>query len=504
MFYTPVEEVPYQVGDVLSFSDESNCFINCFKISSIVNNVIYVESIGEVPPLEDIRNKITEDYEHLYVCDFAVWCLNKPMIGSVNIGIGATALGVKTTARGTAAEASGYLTNAIAPFSSASGLRTTASGERSHTEGSDTIASASCAHAEGYQSQALASYGHAEGAKTIASGDAAHAEGYQTSAEGRGSHAEGRVTYAVGSESHAEGWHTIAFGDCQHVEGQYNIEDNGNNTKTQFKQGKYIHIAGNGVKDKPSNAHTLDWDGNAWFAGDVTVGKNGYKLINERESIGKATLTHPGGVWMQGEIFNDYENNKASLYAHAEGSFTEANDQFAHAEGYSSKATSTAAHAEGRQCEANGMNSHAEGYLSKTFAAYAHAEGGSCEARGEGSHAEGYASKATGQNAHAEGRATQANGAKSHSEGWNTIASEECQHVQGKYNIVDENNSAGNYAHVVGNGTAATKRSNAHTLDWQGNAWFAGDVTVGKNKEKLITKSEMMAYIEQEILGGAW
>lgn len=152
MFYTPVEEVPYQVGDVLSFSDESNCFINCFKISSIVNNVIYVESIGEVPPLEDIRNKITEDYEHLYVCDFAVWCLNKPMIGSVNIGIGATALGVKTTARGTAAEASGYLTNAIAPFSSASGLRTTASGERSHTEGSDTIASASCAHAEGYQS----------------------------------------------------------------------------------------------------------------------------------------------------------------------------------------------------------------------------------------------------------------------------------------------------------------------------------------------------------------
>ena len=29
MFYTPVEEVPYQVGDVLSFSDESNCFINC-------------------------------------------------------------------------------------------------------------------------------------------------------------------------------------------------------------------------------------------------------------------------------------------------------------------------------------------------------------------------------------------------------------------------------------------------------------------------------------------
>lgn len=33
----------------------------------------------------------------------------------------------------------------------------------------------------------------------------------------------------------------------------------------------------------------------------------------------------------------------------------------------------------------------------------------------------------------------------------------------------------GNYAHIVGNGTS-TKRSNAHVLDWSGNAWFAGDV----------------------------
>lgn len=35
------------------------------------------------------------------------------------------------------------------------------------------------------------------------------------------------------------------------------------------------------------------------------------------------------------------------------------------------------------------------------------------------------------------------------------------------------------YAHIVGNGTSNTKRSNAHTLDWEGNAWFAGKVFVG-------------------------
>lgn len=32
------------------------------------------------------------------------------------------------------------------------------------------------------------------------------------------------------------------------------------------------------------------------------------------------------------------------------------------------------------------------------------------------------------------------------------------------------------YAHIVGNGTSDTARSNAHTLDWSGNAWYAGSV----------------------------
>lgn len=58
-------------------------------------------------------------------------------------------------------------------------------------------------------------------------------------------------------------------------------------------------------------------------------------------------------------------------------------------------------------------------------------------------------------------------------EGMSTIASSKYQHVQGKYNIEDSSNT---YAHIVGNGTAITARSNAHTLDWSGNAWYAGTV----------------------------
>ena len=48
--------------------------------------------------------------------------------------------------------------------------------------------------------------------------------------------------------------------------------------------------------------------------------------------------------------------------------------------------------------------------------------------------------------------------------------------VQGKYNILDRK-SPNTYAHIVGNGTSNTSRSNAYTLDWQGNGTFAGTVS---------------------------
>ena len=101
---------------------------------------------------------------------------------------------------------------------------------------------------------------------TQASGLASHAEGFFNSASGDHSHAEGQYNHANGENSHAEGSDTIANGTCQHVQGRYNIED---------KSGMYAHIVGNGHEDRNggrSNAHTLDWNGNAWFASDVYVG----------------------------------------------------------------------------------------------------------------------------------------------------------------------------------------------------------------------------------------
>ena len=56
--------------------------------------------------------------------------------------------------------------------------------------------------------------------------------------------------------------------------------------------------------------------------------------------------------------------------------------------------------------------------------------------------------------------------------------------VCGKYN---KNSSLNEYAFVLGNGKDTNNRSNAHTVDWSGNAWYAGKVYVGADNDELAT-----------------
>ena len=160
-----------------------------------------------------------------------------------------------------------------------------------------------------------------------------------------------------------------------------------------------------------------------------------------------------------------------------------------------------------------GSDSHAEGAGTLALGYISHAEGQWTETLGSISHAEGRASIASGYVSHAEGQSSEANGDYSHAEGFYTKASGEYQHVQGTYNIEDTEDI---YAHIVGNGDWET-RSNAHTLDWNGNAWFSGDIYVGStsgiNKdggskklatenyvtENYYTKAEVEALIAQAI-----
>ena len=102
-----------------------------------------------------------------------------------------------------------------------------------------------------------------------------------------------------------------------------------------------------------------------------------------------------------------------------------------------------------------------------------HAEGSGTLAVGTNSHAEGTNTIAKGITSHAEGAETVANGIFTHAEGCGTQAEGSYSHVQGKYNEIDMENK---YALIVGNGTSDDNRSNAHTVDWEGNAWYAGSI----------------------------
>ena len=64
-------------------------------------------------------------------------------------------------------------------------------------------------------------------------------------------------------------------------------------------------------------------------------------------------------------------------------------------------------------------------------------------------------------------------GAYSHAEGRGTIANGNYQHVQGKFNIPTEDNDE-SIAFIIGNGSEDVRRSNAYTLDFQGNSKQAG------------------------------
>lgn len=172
-----------------------------------------------------------------------------------------------------------------------------------------------------------------------------------------------------------------------------------------------------------------------------------------------------------GEVFNDYDNNKAAGnnshaegvktnasgdYSHAEGNTTRANKVASHAEGQHTTAAGVGAHAEGGDTQALGDDSHAEGQLSNATASNSHAEGNSTVASGVNSHTEGYNTKATNSNSHAEGNSTESNGLSSHTEGTNTLAEGDNSHAEGH-----ETNAVGVNSHTEGYKTQANK-NNSH------------------------------------------
>ena len=402
---------------------------------------------------------------------------------------------------GSAAEDENYT---IGEYAVAEGDRTKASGNKSHAEGQLTTASGAGAHAEGGNTTASGQLSHAEGGNTTASASQAHAEGAYTTASAINSHSEGQRTVASGSMSHAEGDYTIANHRTQHVFGGYNVADPSAEAATA--RGTYVEIVGNGYKENNveyrSNARTLDWDGNEVLAGKLTVGTaptNNMDVATKQyvdNSIPDISTKSNATNWLNGSATGSVRtvgsaaedaNYTMGTNAVAEGSETKASGVESHAEGYQTVASNYESHAEGSGTTASGIHAHAEGRLTV--------------ASGENSHAEGQNTTASEVNAHAEGAATTASGRYSHVEGMYTIANHHSQHVFGQYNIADPSAAAasakGNYVEIVGNGTANNARSNARTLDWDGNETLSGTLTLKKGSadEATINPKYLMANV---------
>lgn len=136
----------------------------------------------------------------------------------------------------------------------------------------------------------------------------------------------------------------------------------------------------------------------------------------------------------------------------------------------------------GRQAETTvGLRSIAVGNNAAATGNYSGAIGNYTVAGGNGAVAVGNKSEATGNNSLASGE--------------QTIANHRSQVAFGEYNVQDPNTTytgRGTYAEIVGNGTSNSARSNARTLDWNGNEWLAGNLTLGST---TLTEAQLQALL---------
>lgn len=296
--------------------------------------------------------------------------------------------------------------------------------------------------------------------------------------------------------SHNEGAsNTINGGSFIHQEGSENISNGGSST----------HIEGNGNKSSGNSYSHIEGELNEANGSNAshTEGKNN-KLNGNCH-----------GSHVEGQANNIYPTGGRNIASHVEGYGNECHASYSHVEGrnnkeYVSSTSSMSNHLEGDSnilTTNNGLALHIEGSgnkagkENKNAGSYIHIEGYGNVGFGEGSHLEGITNNeselGTNRANHIEGQDNTLTGNNSyvHTSGfhnevrqsmsgsifgmYNTLNGE-AQFVCGKYNAEDTTK-----AFIVGGGTYDTQdddgntvsgKKNIYTLDWLGNATFAGNV----------------------------
>lgn len=349
---------------------------------------------------------------------------------------GADAAKARADASAVKADASASGADAAAASACASAALADTAAKRADTSAANADAKAQEAQeaADAADTAAQVAQTAADAANTAAGGACAARNAANTAAQ----NAQGRAREAQEAASAAN----AAASDADHAARAANMAAPAANTAAQNAQiqADYAKNQGDRADELLGKIEESDVGGLAADVLELQSGKAAADLSNvpDEDFTTKANSAGIAGVGKKGsgensEIFNDYRER---TYTQT-GAVSEGNTAYG-----------IYAHAEGEGTTAAGANSHAEGQFTLATGIYSHAEGGISEAAGKGSHAEGQS----------------------------TVAAGPYSHVQGKYNLKDTNSK---YAHIVGNGSEDNARSNAHTLDWEGNAWFAGEVTDG-------------------------
>lgn len=336
---------------------------------------------------------------------------------------------------------------------------------------------------------------------SAASGSRAVATGWRTQAYGQDSHTEGSDTIALGSDSHAEGRNAVAVGYAAHAEGIGNF-------KTATIRGE---------------ANSLTYRINSYTGsfnvqpGDEVLVKVGYGTTPPYLRVTVNSIDS-GYITFDRTLSSEYVNQATVYYqpygAHGEGS---------HAEGWYTTAYGEGSHAEGRNTTARGNYSHAEGYYTDSFGRSANVIGEYNVIENTANY-ESYSAESTypcnasetcykliGEPVfdeiaglyHFESSIPITEGEIKAGDCFDVWRSSGIAHVNCYYVAKEDMTSTesqplqvtyymassialyrGDYVYVVGNGESNDSRSNAHTLDWQGNAWYSGDIYVGSTSGK--------------------
>lgn len=216
------------------------------------------------------------------------------------------------------------------------------------------------------------------------------------------------------------------------------------------------------------------------FAESYSIGANNFPYRRGAVAIGSGNTVNTNN----GCVLIGTGNEVSAKGGNALGCRCTVSGEFSSAFGFVTNASGSYSHSNGCHTTASGsFGASADGYQTTASGDYSSARGYGSTASGNGSTASGIETTASANGSVSSGCQTLASGYFSNAKGYGSISKNRSQVAFGEYNVQDTSSNSrskrGNFVEIVGNGTADDARSNARTLDWDGNESLAGSITLG-------------------------